>query len=679
MGRTCYCCKKPKGECITCLSWPPEIKQPTKSKIIISGFQDYNFDNTYSEDFYNGAPFTNRVDIGWSNEEIVYRSGSVFQGHASVRYVINISGLSQLNTVAEFEKDGQFFIPKEQSRFLGEITATSYVETTISGKGYAFMPESCADFISCGFGNNNACFAATCDPLEPCVFQPPWTDWPAGLICPYGPPNPKQFASSMNCLHETYIPSNWGGKIGTKSKYDVYLAMEKYSCSGYDFDDYKNHRIFTAIGRAPMLRFVIILKETEIIEEGIYKDIGWYYNRESFDQCYQAKTPDGNLFTPIGCPVDDQQPCEKIVVKHNKLCRNSLYAYKTINNVSNHSLVRDVVEKIYHGPCIGGRCTQNCFCENLSKPEYCSSPAYKYWKKCRYFINYLNFSPFGNFIHMLNIDTINIDPFKLQSCDLSSFNNLTANYAIYFDQKKLSNGFPLSCYDNQDAPNNFCNSYNDFDKTIKQKYTVTANPSMPTNYAIFNDIEDNTINVINKTNYLKILNQCDAIYNASSCDFSSADGIGISHKIRLASSSSSSGLDILNYVLSGNFRHLDFYVDSSTTVVIPPNSNSKCATYGVKIPPPLFKNMFTSVGWGNVEIEFLKNQDTAFRYWSCITPINYCHKTFANHPELPWSQVGKQDGQIIIGIKTKKVTPPSKEPIFYLPKPPKITLEAIYE
>lgn len=702
MGRSCYCCDKKDDEpCDLCADLSDD-SSITKAKIKISGLQDYIFDEVYTDEFISVGstalpPSDNTLLIGVDPEGLPNpQSGSFFKGYAGIRYILNITGLNQLNSEMDFDLVGNKFIPKQNSKFLGEVVVTTIVEHSLVGKGYASLPILCNEtYDNNCFGYNITC-QEPCVPTEECAVDQ--TPWPRLENCMWNYNN-----GYVKEIHEADIPSDWSGKIGVVYKYDFYLVAEEYTCNlgminneigispqeinvcnsdpfCYIDDNCKtphfNHMVFkngNSNSWSPALRLLAVLKETEIIEEGVYKNIGYYQELEQFSPCYQTRG--GNS----SCPILGQLPCSGLIYKAKLECRNSLYSY----SIPGYGLHHDISEKIFfpYG-CDAGRCFQNCFCEGFGPPSLNCPPsgqAWKTWSKCRAFEKHYNFRPFGNLSYFLHADNI---PSFDGNCDLNSLPNLIKNYYFryafsFFDDNNSHNINDQPCYPNYDDPCLFCSFYDDAAKKIKQKYRVFSHESFLT-FA-----QSQIVNFQNNTNYLKVFNPCDSKYYQS-CDFSNTNGVGV---LRMAVTNLYPYTDI--DAAGRSFNFLDFmftkFFNWNTNLYAfspfskNPDSNSNCWNYSLGIPSPF------GGSWGSSELIFLKVKDQirpgspplVWKYYP--TPDNrYCHKTFYSHPNINWTSTGKNnDNEIIVGITLKTHDP--KQPRFILPKPPESILEVEYE
>jgi hypothetical protein len=677
MGRTCYCCdKKETQECTICYQrdYPDIPENFSKTKFIISGFEDYNIDSTYSGPFYSSAKTRLEIDP----RDLYGRKQYAFFGNASFRYYVSVSGLNQLNTTVEFERSGNKFVPKEKTKLLGEIIVTTFVETSISGDGYALFDDfpcdvGCGNFYcDCSLVNTFGC-SKNCDPTEECE---PISSGPFLSI-----------NSAYQCLSRASIPSEWGGKIGAIARYDIYLIINEYSCdtgkdsSMFPYGDLCYNRNNNLIqGHMPMINtlqgfggygfsqfpqigFNLILKETEVIEEGIYKNVGFLNEVEQFSQCYPQSGP------ARVCPDQNQQPCETIVVKAKKRCRSPIYngSYPTQYFGSQFGLHHDISEKLFFPyKCQGGRC---------APPPNGGGVATRKWGRCRQFINHYNFDPFPAWAYMSLIDSnatgnrVNSDELMSfrESCDISVFSDISRYFPFVFNF-----GYQNDCYSNfiSDDPCNFCASYDDATKQIIQKYKVINTES-----GRFFPPEE----VINKTNYKKVFSPCDFTHyllDGYSCDLSDTSGIGIrSRKYTVFSSiPSTNGLDWLTYIFG---KQLGIPVTGLGLGTIRGTVVNGCPSYAI-YPPSPFYNLISG-GWGNANLNFIKFQDRPppWPTVSCQNENTICTKTFAEFPNLDWQPIEKSNGAITTGL-TWTITPVQINPI-EIPIPPPTFIEVIYE
>jgi len=696
MGRTCYCCdKKDSGPCDLCpvLLEPSSIK---KSTISIKGFQDYNFDQTYSDDFISTSrlSYKENMFLLGSSDQSTY-PGSMFKGQASIKYTVDIKGLNNLNTEMQFDLVGNKFIPKQSSKFLGEVTVTTISEHSISGKGYAFFPLN--------YGSYHC--SEPCTPTEPCSLDN--LPWPPIENCFWYIRN--EFVSDMR---EADIPSDWNGKIGVVYKYDFYLVSEAYSCDlgknkdrepphylpernicETDSSCFINHTCSVHLGHmifqngnidarvTPAVRFVAVLKETEIIEDGIYKQIGYVPEGlpQNFNTCYQTRN---GRYDPADCPVVGQSPCSGLISKRRLIspCRNPL------NTIGIGSEVHQ--RAFFPNNCTGGRCyydiLQFCSCEGLGPPSLNCPPsgqAFKAWVICNTFQNHYNFFPVyrGPMHEELMPD---FSSFINSSCDLSVLTNLIKDYRFvgkmdlvdeYLYNHTIAN--PL-CYPNYDDPCLFCNSYDDAEKKIKQKYRIAISTGN------FGFSQNNIIEFQNNTNYSKIFNPCDKI--ELGCDLSNTTGVGI---FRLPRRNPLEGIffrdiNFLDFIFDKYMPSGSNLPDALGFKSREPDANSNCWNYNLFFPAP-FDGM-----WGAAELEFTKKKDILGTTWNpnfkiiyWPTPSDkYCNKTFFNHPNLNWTATGKNNNnEIIDAIILKKVDPINQFAVFTLPRPPETIMEVEYE
>lgn len=594
------CCCKTVGNCFLCKDLI-QTNQISKSKITISGFNDYLIDTTKYQNF--GQANTNpiiRGSIGFFGTTPV--TGFVFDGTAMIRYYLNISGLNQLNTFSEFILQNNKFVPIEKSKFLGEVIVTNFIEHTMSGKGYAFFPRAAALF-NCPYPCNSG--------------SPP--------AAPY----------YEDQLYETDIPSDWNGKIGCVCKYDFYLMSEEYSCDLGKMENsnrcqntsYENHMPFDANFFSPMVSFVAVLKETEIIQEGIYLNAGYpSYTDIVFDRCWGESTT---------CPTVGQQPCEGLIRTPQLFndCRNPLYGNLGNGFVDDYDGYH-INYEIYHKLFLPYPCRIDRF-GNLSKP----------WAVYNYFANHFNFYPFMSSI----LDLIHKPNINYNNCSIDSIQQFKLIAQSYFSGEANPS---LLCEPIYNDPCQFCASYNDAKKEINQKYAVVGF-EQPNSQATISGII-NIIQPINHSNYFKILSSCDN--QCGNIDTSLCSGIGI---LRY-NGAQYRHVDFINFIFSKSFVN---YSQLNNPLLVQTQDQNLCYKHYGVVKAPLYSQ------WIDSNLVFL------FPGIGTKFPDETYNKTFALIPNINWTPSAINASAVASDMNSTNI----KSVIIDFPKSSPIVLEALYE
>jgi hypothetical protein len=330
-NRLCSC----DGECLVCnclnTNIPDEAKYKkfTKSKFILSGFEDWFYEGTYTGEFSNVGEIGSTSFPSPNN----FSNGILIKGQASCTYKISAQGLSGLNKSFDFNisETGCFFVPEEQAKLVGEFSLeTSLNINNISGKLYTYFKNLDYTDTSC---------ITECSPTSPCPE--------------FGTANYKH-----DCLHVADIPSSWEGKIGTKCYFDVYLIPYDYATSKSPlFCGMPN--VSSCNITAP-IDVIFVLKRTELIATGIYENYGHVLEE--------------TLYNQSPCQKDDSQ----IILKEwrSVLKDPLIYSYGLASDV----YAKFFTSKSYCAGCVNGV---------QPPPGMSYSPIIQ----CRSFKNHINFAP----------------------------------------------------------------------------------------------------------------------------------------------------------------------------------------------------------------------------------------------------------------------------------------------
>jgi hypothetical protein len=668
MGRTCYCCKQKDKECSYSVCECPEQQQDisiNRKKFEISGINDIDYLGSYAGKFVVLSKHLGLL-ANWVGYDPILsfpysrNLGAIGFGSATIKYGIKTTGLSNFNGSATYKKDASTcsfildetsfgspsFIDNNTQSILpiGDVVMETYIDVQIQGgKLYTYFSA----------GDPAYWCAGDCNPLsDPCCngcFQSslarcPICDIPRKVMCP----------------HVADMPTEWSGKIGTRIIFKAFANIANYIRGD----------VTCIEGPSNQFGFMLQLKDSQLIAEGIYSDYGKNeirteaYDAPSSCSSYIARipTPGGIGTTTFECA---KNPCEYLSLKrfYNN-CKTPFFG-------GDLAIPTSVYTK-YVNVDPSGTCSAGPF---APCPPPINSTFQRSLQKIIIYKDHVNFAPVipSYYNRLFIFPGFNYDTFRDFQDVIDIFNcNINGDSPI-----PITTGLPYrDCFRlSEDYENTLCSTWDG------EKMTATYSLYMMGLFGVGGIYRDPRLD---KTNYKNLI-ACqpdDLGFQLYAQDCEDATGVGL-----FACNRGTPG--DLNNSCNNFFNVVKFFQESLcnpdkpyTDLTVGDNLRD-FANVAVSVPRPFG---YGATFWSR----WVEDYEIKYDFEECrfppiggsvvpceCTPEHLYSKTKFFLPELDWTRFTSSDGKQIRKVSVDYNDIP--DPVFYLPKPPKFQIKVTYD